>query len=74
MHTSTHIYPTADPGSLSHIARSVGGIKTVDPVAVGDEVSFIDPYGRVWVLPGGFRMTNQTRRTGGFGYCQEVFA
>jgi ribosome biogenesis GTPase len=36
------IYPIADPGSLSHIVRSVGDIKTVDPVAVGDEVSFID--------------------------------
>jgi len=36
------IYPIADPGSLSHIVRSVRDIKTVDPVAVGDEVSFID--------------------------------
>jgi ribosome biogenesis GTPase len=36
------IYPIADPGSLSHIVRGVEGIKTVDPVAVGDQVRFLD--------------------------------
>jgi ribosome biogenesis GTPase / thiamine phosphate phosphatase len=36
------IYPIADPGSLSHIVRGVDSIKTVDPVAVGDIVRFVD--------------------------------
>jgi ribosome biogenesis GTPase len=36
------IYPIADPGSLSHIVRGVDSIKTVDPVAVGDQVRFLD--------------------------------
>ena len=36
------IYPTADPSSLSHIVRGVAEIGAVDPVAVGDQVSFVD--------------------------------
>lgn len=36
------VYPTADPGSLSHIVRDVKKIQTIDPVAVGDEVVFVD--------------------------------
>src|SRR5512135_1250576 len=36
------IYPIADPNSLRHIVREVAGIHTTDPVAVGDEVRFVD--------------------------------
>ncbi len=36
------IYPTADPNSLSHIVRDVKGIQMIDPVAIGDEVTFVD--------------------------------
>jgi ribosome biogenesis GTPase len=37
------IYPTAAPSSLSHIVRSVEEIDMVDPVAIGDQVIWIDP-------------------------------
>lgn len=36
------VYPTADPHSLSHIVRDVKKIGAIDPVAVGDEVVFVD--------------------------------
>jgi ribosome biogenesis GTPase len=36
------VYPTADPTSLPHRVRSVQEIRSVDPIAVGDEVRFID--------------------------------
>jgi ribosome biogenesis GTPase len=36
------IYPVADPTSLPHRVVSVEEIKMVDPIAVGDEVSFVD--------------------------------
>ena len=36
------IYPTADPHSLPHIVMGERKIDIVDPVAVGDEVSFVD--------------------------------
>lgn len=36
------VYPTAALGSLSHIVVNVKEIDTVDPVAVGDEVVFVD--------------------------------
>jgi ribosome biogenesis GTPase len=36
------IYPIADPNSLSHIVREVRVLDKVDPVAVGDQVRFID--------------------------------
>ena len=36
------IYPTADPNSLPHRVQAVKAIEHVDPVAVGDEVRFID--------------------------------
>lgn len=36
------IYPTADPASLPHRVQKVKAIEHVDPVAVGDEVRFID--------------------------------
>ncbi len=35
-------YPIADPNSLPHIVQKVEVIKSVDPVAVGDQVSFVD--------------------------------
>jgi ribosome biogenesis GTPase len=36
------IYPTADPNSLAHIVREVRDVEIMDPVAVGDEVRFVD--------------------------------
>ena len=58
------IYPIADPNSLRHVVREVKAIEHVDPVAVGDEVRFIDNGDGsgliVEVLP---RRTKLTRRT-----------
>ena len=58
------IYPTADPHSLSHIVRDVKTIAHVDPVAVGDEVRYIDAQNGagliIEVLP---RRSKLTRRT-----------
>jgi ribosome biogenesis GTPase len=34
------VYPTADPSSLPHRVRAVEEIRSVDPIAVGDEVRF----------------------------------
>lgn len=36
------IYPTADPNSLRHVVREVKEVKIIDPVAVGDQVQFVD--------------------------------
>lgn len=36
------IYPTADPNSLRPVVVGVRAIQTVDPVAVGDAVRFVD--------------------------------
>lgn len=36
------IYPTADPHSLAHIVQAVREVEIMDPVAVGDEVRFVD--------------------------------
>ena len=36
------VYPTAHPSSLAHVVRSVREIDAVDPIAVGDEVRFVD--------------------------------
>ena len=45
------IYPTADPNSLRPVVQSVREIETVDPVAVGDQVRFLDEHdGRGLIL------------------------
>jgi ribosome biogenesis GTPase / thiamine phosphate phosphatase len=36
------IYPTADPSSLRHAVQTVREIEHVDPLAIGDEVRFVD--------------------------------
>lgn len=36
------IYPTADPTSLAHVVRQVRPIEGIDPLAVGDEVTFFE--------------------------------
>jgi len=37
------IYPTRDPASLGHFeVQRVGDIKAIDPVAIGDNVAFVD--------------------------------
>jgi ribosome biogenesis GTPase len=38
------VYPTADPSSLSRIVREVRDVRVVDPVAVGDQVRFVDTH------------------------------
>jgi ribosome biogenesis GTPase len=58
------IYPTADPHSLRPIVREVKAIEHIDPVAVGDQVRFIDAQDGsgliVEVLP---RRSKLTRRS-----------
>ncbi len=45
------VYPTADPHSLRPVVQSVREIEAVDPVAVGDQVRFIDEHdGRGLIL------------------------
>lgn len=45
------VYPTADPHSLRPVVQSVREIETVDPVAVGDQVRFVDEHdGRGLIL------------------------
>jgi len=39
------IYPTADPSSIRRVVVNVRAIKTVDPVAIGDVVSYRDAGG-----------------------------
>ncbi len=36
------VYPLADPSSLAHIVREVRPIEGVDPVAIGDQVTFFE--------------------------------
>lgn len=58
------IYPTADPHSLPHRVRAVQEIEHTDPIAVGDQVRFIDAQDGsgliIEVLP---RLSRLTRRT-----------
>ncbi len=67
------IYPTADPSSLPHRVKRVDEIDVVDPVAVGDLVSFIeagDGTGMIQeVLP---RKTQLSRRAPGTVPLQQV--
>ena len=39
------IYPTADPTSLRHRVQDVREIEHVDPIAIGDQVRFVDAGG-----------------------------
>jgi ribosome biogenesis GTPase len=36
------IYPVADPTSLAHVVREVRPIEGIDPLAIGDEVTFFE--------------------------------
>ncbi len=36
------IYPLADPNSLRHVVREVEELDVIDPIAVGDEVHFVE--------------------------------
>ncbi len=58
------IYPIADPNSLPHRVREVKAIEHIDPVAIGDQVRFVDAQDGsgmiVEVLP---RRSKLTRRT-----------
>ncbi len=53
------VYPTADPNSLRHVVRQVKEIEHTDPVAVGDEVRFVDGV-IVEVLPRRNRLARRT--------------
>jgi ribosome biogenesis GTPase len=44
------IYPTADPNSLPHKVRQVKEIKHVDPVAIGDQVLYVEAPGSAGVI------------------------
>jgi hypothetical protein len=44
------IYPIADPSSLPHRVMAVEDIRTVDPIAVGDQVLFIDGGDRTGLI------------------------
>ncbi len=58
------IYPIADPGSLHHRVQKVVELEHVDPIAVGDEVCYIEAQGDqgliVELLP---RRNQLTRRS-----------
>jgi len=58
------IYPTADPNSLRPVVQSVREIEHVDPVAIGDEVRYIDAQDGsgllVEVLPRRNRLARKT--------------
>jgi ribosome biogenesis GTPase / thiamine phosphate phosphatase len=57
------IYPIADPSSLPHRVMSVEDIRTVDPVAIGDQVVFLDGGGYTGmikeILPRRNKLTRQ---------------
>lgn len=36
------VYPTADPTSLAHVVREVREIEGIDPLAIGDEVTYFE--------------------------------
>jgi ribosome biogenesis GTPase len=67
------VYPTADAGSLSHVVVDVKDIDRIDPVAVGDEVTFIDNQDGsgliVDVLP---RRSKLVRRSAGRKALEQV--
>jgi ribosome biogenesis GTPase / thiamine phosphate phosphatase len=44
------IYPIADPSSLPHRVMAVEDIRTVDPIALGDQVLFIDGGDRTGLI------------------------
>lgn len=58
------IYPTADPHSLRQVVQAVREIEHVDPVAIGDEVRYIDAQDGtgllVEVLPRRNRLARKT--------------
>ena len=58
------IYPTADPNSLRPVVQTVREIEHVDPVAIGDEVRYIDAQDGsgllVEVLPRRNRLARKT--------------
>jgi len=67
------LYPIADPNSLPHIVVGVRDIDMIDPVAVGDQVRFVEPpVGRgliVEVLP---RKSELVRRSAGQRALEQV--
>ncbi len=67
------IYPTADPSSLRPVVQGVAEIGEVDPVAIGDRVSFVDTLDGggliVEVLP---RRNRLARRAAGRKLLEQV--
>lgn len=72
------IYPTADPNSLHHNVRGVKVLDKVDPVAVGDQVRFIDAQDGsgliVEVLPRRNRLARRDPRPGKHPFEQVIVA
>lgn len=67
------IYPTADPSSLRPVVRGVAEIDEVDPVAIGDQVGYLDTQDGagliVEVLP---RRNRLARRAAGSKPLEQV--
>lgn len=62
----TLIYPTAAPTSLHHRVQRVDDIEVIDPIAVGDQVAFIDAGDGTGVIHGVLpRKTQLSRRAAG---------
>jgi ribosome biogenesis GTPase len=71
-------YPLADPNSLRHIVRKVKILDRVDPVAVGDQVRFVDARDGsgliVEVLPRRNRLARRDPYPGAHAFEQVVVA
>jgi ribosome biogenesis GTPase len=67
------IYPTADPGSLRPVVVGLRDIREVDPVAVGDHVTFVEADGGGGVITDvAPRRTKLSRRAAGAKPLEQV--
>jgi len=72
------IYPTADPNSRRQVVQAVKELDHSDPVAIGDQVRFVDAGdGRgviIEVLPRRTRLTRRSAMTGAHPFEQTIMA
>jgi ribosome biogenesis GTPase / thiamine phosphate phosphatase len=69
----TLVYPIADPGSLRPVVVGVKDIREVDPVAVGDNVTFVDAEdGKGVITDVAPRRTKLSRRAAGAKPIEQV--
>jgi ribosome biogenesis GTPase / thiamine phosphate phosphatase len=72
------IYPIADPTSLAHVVREVREIEGIDPVAIGDEVTFFETgngSGMITeILPRRLRLSRPAAMPGARLYEQVIVA